>query len=110
MTRRYEVKLTAGAEGDLELLYDWMTENRSAEQADGLLDAILEIIATLEHYPERGAIPKELEMLGVRDFRQMLLAPYRLIYRVLGETVYILLVADGRRDMRSLLEQRLLRD
>ena len=48
------------------------------------------------------------QRLGIRDFRQILLPPYRLIYRVMDGTVFILLIADGRRDVQALLERRLL--
>ena len=34
--------------------------------------------------------------------------PYRVIYRVIGKQVIIYLIADGRRDMQSLLSRRLL--
>lgn len=105
---RYEVALTAGAEADLETLYDYMAENRSPELAEALLDEILAAVESLEAWPERGAVPKELEALGIREFRQILVSPYRLIYRVIGMAVYVSVIADGRRDMQALLEQRLL--
>lgn len=108
MAQRFDVELTRGAEDDLEAIYDYLAEQRSAEDAEALLDTFLEKIATLERFPSRGAIPKELEALGIREFRQLLLAPCRLIYRVAGGTVFILLIADGRRDMQALLERRLL--
>jgi len=34
--------------------------------------------------------------------------PYRIIYRVMAENVYVLVIADGRRDMQALLQRRLL--
>lgn len=105
---RFEVELTQGAEDDLEAIRDYFADHRSMEAAETLLDAFLEKISTLERYPERGSIPKELEALGVREFRQILLDPYRLIYRVIGSRVIILVIADGRRDMQALLERRLL--
>lgn len=105
---RFEVELTQGAEGDLETIYDYLTDHRSMDAAETLLDAFLEKISTLERHPERGSVPKELEALGVREFRQILLDPYRLIYRVIGSKVVILVIADGRRDMQALLERRLL--
>lgn len=52
--------------------------------------------------------PKELDALGIREFRKILMPPYRLIYRVVGATVFIIVIADGRRDMQTLLEHRLL--
>jgi toxin ParE1/3/4 len=62
----------------------------------------------LERYPLRGNIPKELDTLGIREFRQVLMRPYRLIYRVMEDKVFIMIIADGRRDMQTLLERRLL--
>jgi toxin ParE1/3/4 len=105
----YEVRLTLGAEKDLQALYDHVFEHRSPAQADALLSALLEAVDTLERFPERGVAPNELAALGIRDYRQLLLPPYRIIYSVVDLTVYILLIADGRRNMQSLLEQRLLR-
>lgn len=105
---RFEVELTRGAEDDLESIHRYLLEHRSKEAAESLLDAFLERIRTVEHPPERGSFPRELEVLGIREFRQILPDPYRLIYRVGGNKVFILLVADGRRDLQALLERRLL--
>jgi toxin ParE1/3/4 len=58
--------------------------------------------------PERGDYPKELLALGIREYRQTSLKPYRVIYRVAGSQVIIYLIADGRRDMQSVLTRRLL--
>ncbi|MDE0103485.1 MAG: type II toxin-antitoxin system RelE/ParE family toxin [Bryobacterales bacterium] len=46
--------------------------------------------------------------IGIREYREVFVKPYRIIYRVTAETVYVLLIADGRRDMQSLLLRRLL--
>jgi toxin ParE1/3/4 len=46
--------------------------------------------------------------LGIRDYREVFFKPYRVIYRVMGDTVYVLLIVDGRRDMQTLLQRRLL--
>ena len=104
----FEVALTQGAEDDLEGIHAYLSAHRSMEAAEALLDAFLEKIETLERYPERGIVPKELEAIGIREFRQLLLDPYRLIYRVIVSRVFILVIADGRRDMQALLERRLL--
>jgi len=73
-----------------------------------VLDRLLEVAQSLEQFPERGAYPKELLELGIRDYRQTSFKPYRIIYRVLGLKVYIHLIVDGRRNMQSLLSRRLL--
>ena len=108
MPHAYQVEISAGAEADLKSIFRYLAEQASVGQADAMLDAILDKIMTLEMWPERGACPKEIEPLGLREFRQVLVAPWRLIYRIAGSSVIILVIADGRRDMQSLLEQRLL--
>lgn len=106
---RYEVLLTDGAERDLESIYDYIAEFDSLASANYVLDRLLEIVETLATFPERGSHPKELLVLGIRDYRQTFFKPYRVIYRVVEQHVYVYLVADGRRDMQSLLAHRLLR-
>ena len=104
----FDVEMTDGAEADLEAIHAYMSAHRSPQDADVLLDDFLEKVGMLERFPHRGAVPPELQQLGISDFRQTLLAPYRIIYRVLASKVYILLIADGRRHMQALLERRLL--
>lgn len=106
--RKYEVLLTEGAEQDLESIYDYITEFDCKTNADYILDRLLEIVDSLTAFPERGAYPKELVALGIRDYRQTSFKPYRVIYRVMGQKVYIYMIADGRRNMQSLLTRRLL--
>ncbi len=104
----YEVFLTRGAERDLAELHRYVASTDSPERADRLLDRILETAARLASFPERGHIPSELQDVGIREYRQVLVGPYRLIYRGIDTRVYISVIADGRRDMQSLLERRLL--
>jgi toxin ParE1/3/4 len=105
---RFEVRLTRGAEEDLESLHAYLAQHRSSEDADALLETLLAKAETLERFPDRGVVPKELDRLGMRSFRQLIQTPYRIVYRVIGPEVVVLLIADGRRDMQTLLEHRLL--
>ena len=104
---RFEVMVTEDALRDLEEIRDYITEHDAAANADYVLDRIEEAVESLSTFPERGSHPKELLALGIREYRQMLFKPYRVIYRVIGQRVYIYLVTDGRRDMQTLLARRL---
>lgn len=106
--QRYEVLLTEGAEQDLDAIHGYITEFDSPAKADYVLDRILAVAERLAIFPERGSCPRELLALGIREYRQTTFKPYRVIYRVIGQCVYIYLIADSRRDMQSLLERRLL--
>ena len=106
----YRVLLTQDAVNDLEELDTWIATHDSPEHADYVLDRISEVFQKLAELPERGTCPKELSALGIREFREVFFKPYRIIYRVERRTVYIYLIADGRRDMQTLLSRRLLTD
>lgn len=105
---RYAVELTDAAEADLEAIFDYVAHHRSPFDAHRLLDRLEDKCRALSTFPERGSVPPELEALGDRGYRQLLLPPYRLIYRVADRAVSITLIADGRRDMDALLQRRLL--
>ena len=106
----YRVLLTQDAANDLEELDNWIATHDSPERADYVLDRISETFQELTELPERGTHPKELSALGIREFREVFFKPYRIIYRVERRTVYVYLIADGRRDMQTLLSRRLLTD
>jgi toxin ParE1/3/4 len=105
----YEVVLTDDAATDLQEIHDYIAQFDSIQNADHVLDRLLQLADTLVADPQRGSIPKELRGLGIDEHRQVLFKPYRLVYRVLDERVIIFLIADGRRNMQSLLARRLLR-
>lgn len=105
---RCQVLLTAGAERDLEALHDYLAGTDDGAGADRLLDGLAAVVDSLSRFPERGSVPRELAGLGIREYRQVFFKPYRVIYRVSGLQVVIYLIADGRRDMQSVLAKRLL--
>jgi len=104
-----EVRLTAQAMTDLEEIHGYIRAHDGVARADRTLQAIQDRIAGLASLPERGNVTRELADLGVTAFREIHYKPYRVIYRTVGATVFIDAVLDGRRDMRSLLQHRLLR-
>ncbi|UAB79029.1 type II toxin-antitoxin system RelE/ParE family toxin [Erythrobacter sp. SCSIO 43205] len=111
------VELTFGAERDLAGIWRRRRDQRgidSDDGADALLDKLISDIESLADHPEKGPVPQELEALGINDFRQLSRSPFLIIYRYRDKptpgcaTVFV--VADARRDFRTLLEERLLGD
>jgi toxin ParE1/3/4 len=105
----FRLGLTAGAEGDIDAICGWIEHEGGLGGVDEWLEKFSEAIGSLGTFPDRGSVPAELAAIGIKDFRQKQFKPYRIVYRVLQRDVFILLVAHGRRDFQSLLEQRLLR-
>lgn len=104
----FAVHMSEDAARDLEDICGYIDRYDSPAAAGHVLDRIEEAFASLSGHPLRGAFPKELLDIGIREYREVFFKPYRIIYRVMDENVYVLLIADGRRDMRTLLERRLL--
>ena len=104
----YLVQLTEDAAPDLEEIYTYIRRHDSPGSANYVLGEIERAFQGLSEHPERGAYPRELLELGIREYREVFFKPYRVIYRVTGDNVYVLVIADGRRDMRALLLRRLL--
>jgi len=102
------VLITEDADQDLEDIHDYIAKHDGPVRAAHVHDQIEAAVISLSHSPERGVIPGELQAMGTREFREIFFKPYRIFYQATEEKVYILLIADGRRDMRTLLQRRLL--
>ncbi|MFH1138543.1 MAG: type II toxin-antitoxin system RelE/ParE family toxin [Pseudomonadota bacterium] len=105
----FQIFLTDDASRDLEELHDYLELHDAPGKADYVLDQMEKAFSSPPENPGRGAYPKELLAVGLREYREIFFKPYRVIYRVMAEKVYVMVIADGRRDMQTLLQRRLLR-
>jgi toxin ParE1/3/4 len=104
----FRILLTVAAKSDLRDIFRYVEMHDSPERADGLLGALEQVTTSLAEMTERGHYPPELERIGVRDFQQLCFKSYRIIYSLHADEVVVHAVLDGRRDMQTLLQQRLL--
>lgn len=107
--KRYRVRLTADAEQDLIEIYRYITLHDASENADYVLDQLESLCSRLTELPKRGHVPPELDRIGVTNYREVYFKPYRVIYEAIRQDVFIHCILDGRRDMPSLLQRRLIR-
>jgi toxin ParE1/3/4 len=106
--KRYEVILTGHALFDLEDIAHYITLNDGPDKAEHVGRQIEKAFSSLATLPNRGNHPRELLAVGERTFREVHFKPYRIIYRVNDRQVSVHIIADGRRDMQTLLTRRLL--
>jgi plasmid stabilization system protein ParE len=106
--RRFRVQWAEAAVRDLEELIRFVALD-SGIDAERLLVRIESRAASLESSPGRGRVVPELWRFGMRSWRELLVRPYRLVYRIEGDTVNVLAVFDGRRDVEDVLLERLVR-
>ena len=108
MSRSYEVLWAAIAERDLLEIVEYVSADDPVAAVE-TLGKIEAATTTLARSPRRGRVVPELMENGVRRYREIVVRPWRAIYRIEGEKVYVVAVFDGRRNVEDLLLARLLR-
>lgn len=106
--RRFRVEWAEAAVRDLEEIAGYLAL-KSQPDAERLLRRVADRAATLESSPARGRVVPELARFQMRTWRELVMRPYRLVYRIEADTVIVLAVFDARRDLEDLLLERLLR-
>lgn len=99
---------TDTARNDLESLVDYIAGNDPAA-AMQVLDRLEQRAQTLGMHARRDRIVPELRAVGVLHYREPMERPWRIVYRIEANRVLVLAVLDSRRDLQSLLLERLIR-
>lgn len=107
--KTYKVRITEEAETDLIELFDYIARKDTLDNTYHVLDKLEALILSLDENPQRGHCPPELKVHGIKDFKDVHFKPYRVIYEIVDRVVVVLGCFDGRRDMQTLLERRMLR-
>lgn len=105
----HRVVVLASAEQDLRDLRAYLVKNFSVDTWQTTYVQIKAAIRHLQDYPQTGSIPEELEKLNLAQYRQILSGRNRIVYEVRQGLIYIHIVVDARRDMKTMLARRLFR-
>ncbi|WP_394753446.1 type II toxin-antitoxin system RelE/ParE family toxin [Crenothrix sp.] len=96
------------AENDLIAIIQFINNTSSQSAAEAFIQ-IKTKTADLLLFPERGRIVPELLAHGIGHYRELIIVPWRVIYRFSGDSVYVLAVIDSRRNVEDVLLDRLIR-
>jgi toxin ParE1/3/4 len=107
MTKNYEVVWANIAENDLRNIVEYISTD-SPSNAIKIFDKIKQKASTLSAFPDRGRIVPELRDHGILQYREMIIAPWRILYRITEEYVYVLSVLDSRQNIEDILLNRLI--
>ncbi|MGH9492263.1 MAG: type II toxin-antitoxin system RelE/ParE family toxin [Terriglobales bacterium] len=72
----------------------------SPAAAERMISALFEAAARLHRFPESGRLAGEW---NGRPYREIVEPPYRILHEIQDDTVYILAVIHGRRDVAQLI-------
>ncbi|MGZ8499725.1 MAG: type II toxin-antitoxin system RelE/ParE family toxin [Candidatus Binatia bacterium] len=106
--KHYKVHWTHTASVDLESIVDFIARENVSNALD-ILAQLRNCAANLKSFPLRGRVVPELADIGVHFYREVISAPWRVIYRVADGDVYVMMVIDSRRNAEDLLLERFTR-
>jgi len=107
MTALFQVLWTLTAEKDVSAIIHYIAENER-ERAFLVLERIQQTVKQLNEFPERGRVIPELKKQGISSYRELIVSPWRIMYRVSGGKVFVLSVIDGRMNVEDVLLNRFL--
>ena len=108
MNQKYNVIWADIAEDDLKNIVVYITDD-SLSNAHKAFDKITEKASGLYIFPERGRLVPELKEQGILQYRELIHSPWRIIYRISENNVYVLSVMDSRRNIEDILLRRLVK-
>ncbi|MCL2347276.1 MAG: type II toxin-antitoxin system RelE/ParE family toxin [Planctomycetaceae bacterium] len=101
-----QVVLTDAAAKDMQLICDYFLANQQGHRIEPFFNQMEKVFQRISQSPDAGSWPSELLELGIHDYREIFSHPYRVVYYCENNTAYIMLIADARRDLDTLLQMR----
>jgi len=107
MSQKYDIIWAGVAENDLKEIIEYIAVDNPADALKAF-KKIKQKASSLYTLPERGRIVPELQDQGVLLYRELIVPPWRIIYRISEMKVYVLSVLDARQNLEDILLKRLI--
>jgi toxin ParE1/3/4 len=106
--RPLELRWTDAALSDVVEVLAYVALDDAAA-AGRLEDRLFQTAAGIVPHPDRGRVVPELRAIGLGTYREVVVAPYRVVYRATPRVLYVVAVLHGARDLETTLFRRLTR-
>jgi len=107
MKRLYEIIWSETSEKDLISIIEYIAQD-SPSIAYDKFKGIKKKASCLYSFPDRGRIVPELQEQGITQYRELIVSPWRIIYRISEKSVYVVSVLDSRQNVEDILLKRLI--
>ncbi len=107
MSKTYKLEWTSNAKNDLLNIVEYIKRD-SPNIANDVYLKIREKAHSSNFFPLKGRVVPELQKEGITLYREVVASPWRIIYKVGNETVYIMAILDSRQNVEEILLQKLL--
>jgi len=106
LTDRLRIIWSKSAANDLASIVDYLISENSPRAAFHIYRQIMGQIESMAAFPRRGRHVPELEGVGMREFREIVSSPYRIVYIIDGKKLVLSGILDARRDLEETLIER----
>ena len=106
MKHKYKIVWSETAHADLFEIIEYIAKD-SPGSAKKTLEIIKDKASKLYLSPEQGRVVPELQEQGITQYRELIINPWRLMYRTTDNTVFVLSVLDARQNVEDILLNRL---
>ena len=103
----FEVLLLENAIKDLEMIYQSLKQRASKEVALRKMEGLEAACACLTENPGCGSVPHELERINTDKYRQSISKPFRIIYQVVENHVFVFGILHGKETSRIFSVRRI---
>jgi plasmid stabilization system protein ParE len=107
MKKAYDVRWSETSERDLTDIIEYIAGDSPAHAYE-VFRKIKQKTSNLHTFPDRGRIVPELQEQGITQYRELIVSPWRIIYRISERKVYVLSVLDARRNVEDILLRRMI--
>jgi plasmid stabilization system protein ParE len=102
---QYQVLWTQTAQQDLRRIIVYIA-NDDLTEAQRIYTEVRGKSGNLRLMPHQGRIVPELKYHGIALYRELIIKPWRIIYKIEESKVWVLAVIDSRRNMEDVLLSR----
>lgn len=106
MNKPYDVRWSETSENDLIAIVQYIADDNTYKAYE-IFKRIKESASKLRSFPDRGRTVPELLEQGITQYRELIIPPWRIVYRVSENKVYVLSVLDSRQNVEDILLRRL---
>ena len=107
MIQKDDILWAGVAENDLKGIIEYIAIDSPAD-ALRIFKKIKQKASSLYTLPERGRIVPELQEQGILLYREWVVPPWRIVYRISEMRGYVLSVLDARQNVEDILLKRLI--
>ncbi|MEI6873647.1 MAG: type II toxin-antitoxin system RelE/ParE family toxin [Spirochaetota bacterium] len=108
MKKIFQVFVTSSAENDLKEIVDYISQDEPGIAAK-IFNKLEHRILSLSEFPDRGRVVPELKDKDILAYREVIEAPWRIVYSISEYEVFVLFIIDGRRNVKDIFMKKLIK-